>query len=350
MVTTRQRAVFTKESCKCNHPETVFRNGYKVCKDCGLVLEKSHFTETSYIPREESAHTRTGHYKQATALNTSDVCLKGTEIKGKDLITLKSNKQRFQRLKKIQQQDKRHPYLQRLLIKLRRITRRLNLPYLILNEAKHRFKKLYLYDRVEIRNNVVCLAFCLWDAIRFHKYNITLDQLFDAFQKDGSRINGKLLVNCGALYSEVLKKFTIRKSEPKHARDYIPQIMAKLYENKELVKIRLKKKHLGDLYTPNQFLLDIEKIAYKVIKLLDTRLTYMGLNPYSTAAVIIYTTSRIIGYLRDHSVCVFTQSILTEITSIGSYTIRDTYIRLVKPLEDKIIERLKQYRDQEGRL
>jgi transcription initiation factor TFIIIB Brf1 subunit/transcription initiation factor TFIIB len=337
MVQIKQRPNF--KPAECNHHNTIFRNGFKVCTNCGNIIDK-HFISGRYLRGDTRDIQKHGTPPRATALgDTQSTFREGTTFRKKDIYNT-HNSSLFFRLKRIDKYryKDQETYL-RIFKRLHKVCLRLGIPRHITEAAAYRFRKLK-NGEYDIINNSTAIVYCLWDTIRFYRFNTNLKDLINAFKEEGTHIRGRLLIRDGALYSEYLKSEGIVKSKPKHASDYIPTLIANLLAHRDRIQERLTYKNVG--ISPENYIFTLERFAFYIIDIINIPLKYSGINPFQTASTVLYVAGKMVGKIKGYSSTVLTQSLIAEITNVATYSVRGIYGKLLKPILDVILLKLKE--------
>jgi len=309
----------------CSHDSKVNVSGKIVCQNCGLELEEQYVNDifigaSPYSQRIGLSPRYVGEFNANRYVSKV-----GSKI-GIDLNT-KSKNVNIDKFKRL---NTRNTHFQgKLVFKefttytiLNKIGKLLDIPEYILNDSAFRFKKIDNSD-IEIINRISCLCFCIWDSIRHFKHYINLKELLKAFKESGHRVGGRLIIRDGAIYSEILAGNNIEKTSPKSVKDYIGRHIGALQNNKKYIKNRLWAKKFD--IDPMLYILEIEKMSYKVLKELQIPLSMKGVNPFDMSASLVYFASLLISKSHNKKI-ILTQKKLEEFTTVPQYSIRAGYL------------------------
>jgi transcription initiation factor TFIIIB Brf1 subunit/transcription initiation factor TFIIB len=306
-----------------------------ICKECGLVLDKI-FKESAYIFNNRD--TKGNLSKQFVAIgNRSDfIGGLGTFIDYENTKYLKDKfgkllppqeQKLFRRLKKNYSQFlriKNHETEYRIFNILSKISIYLNLNKNIRNNAAYYYKKIIKHEP-KVINNISLIAFCIFYAARKENHNapITINEISQAFQNFGHRVNPRLILRDGVRY----KKYLSKKSKPHQSEDYLIRLINDIFGHNDLNQRLIKKKIL---WTKEDFQ---NKLTQKCRQILGN-LTHWhrgGRNPFILTGAVIYLADKLLAQ-ESHQKTILTQKLISEATSIAEYSIRDHYVNLLKPL------------------
>jgi len=200
----------------------------------------------------------------------------------------------------------------------------LNLNRNIRNNAAYLYKKI-LKTNNKIINNISLIAFCIFYAARKENHNapITINEISEAFQNFGHRVNPRLILRDGLTYKNVISN----KLKPHKSEDYLIRLTSEIFNHPEL-EFRLKKK--GNNWIKKEFQ---NIITIKSREILTNLNIWQrgGRNPFILTAAIIYLADKLIAKKYNQK-AILTQKLISEATKIAEYSIRDHYVNLLKPL------------------
>jgi len=233
----------------------------------------------------------------------------------------------FRRLKKNYSQFlriKNHETEYRIFNILNKISLHLNLNKNIRNNAAYYYKKIIKYER-KVINNISLIAFCIFYAARKETHNapITINEISQAFQNFGHRVNPRLILRDGVRY----KKYVNKKSKPHQSEDYLIRLINDIINHKELPE-RLIKKSIN--WTKEDFQNNLTQKSREILCKL-TRWHRGGRNPFILTGAIIYLADKLLAQ-ESNQKSILTQKLISEATNIAEYSIRDHYVNLLKPL------------------
>ena len=328
---------YHEENDKC--PECkgklIINSFEKICKECGLVIN-NFFKESTFIFND--LRNKISLSKQYVTLGERADFIgglgsfidyeKSKYLKDKNGKLLSPRDQKlFRRLKKNYSQFLRikdHETEYRVFNILNKITLYLNLNKNIRNNAAYYYKKI-IKSEEKVINNISLIAFCIFFAVRkeFHNAPITINEISNAFQNFGHRVNPRLILRDGIRYKCHLNDDTT----PHKSEDYLVRLLDEVIKHKSL-KERLMKK--GILWTKSEFQ---NKLIMKCREIL-IKLPLCergGRNPFILTGAIIYLADKLLA--KEYSQkTILTQNIISEATRIAEYSIRDHYVNLLKPI------------------
>ena len=307
----------------------------KICSKCGLVITK-FYRETAFM---------FNHVKNVNSSSKQYVALgdradfigglgsfidyeKSKYLKDKSGRLLPPNEQKlFRRLKKNYAQFlriKNHETEYRVFNILNKISLYLNLNKNIRNNAAYYYKKV-IKNEEKVINNISLIAFCIFYAARkeFHNAPITINEISNAFQNFGHRVNPRLILRDGIKYKHHLSN----ESAPHKSEDYLIRLLNQVINHTDISE-RLEKK--GVSLSKNEFHNNLlNKCREILIKLPIWHRG--GRNPFILTGAIIYLADKLLAKERLHKT-VLTQKIISDATDIAEYSIRDHYVNLLKPI------------------
>jgi transcription initiation factor TFIIIB Brf1 subunit/transcription initiation factor TFIIB len=315
---------------------STINNSYEmICQDCGLVLDKI-FKESTYTFNNREIKSNLN--KQFVAIgNRSDfVGGLGTFIDFENSKYLKDKfgkllppqeQKLFRRLKKNYSQFlriKNHETEYRIFNILSKISIYLDLNKNIRNNAAYYYKKIIKHEQ-KIINNISLIAFCIFYAARKENHNapITINEISQAFQNFGHRVNPRLILRDGVRYKKYLRK----KSKPHQSEDYLIRLINDII-NQESLNQRLIKKNV--LWTKEEFQNRLTQKCRQILSKLTTR-HRGGRNPFILTGAVIYLADKLLAR-ENYQKAILTQKFISDATNIAEYSIRDHYVNLLKPL------------------
>ncbi|MFX0000683.1 MAG: hypothetical protein ACFE9Q_05820 [Candidatus Hodarchaeota archaeon] len=318
--------------CKGN----IITNSFeKICKECGLVINK-FFRESAFIFNDFKSNNNLS--KQYVALGERTDFIgglgsfidyeKSKYLKDKNGKLLPPNEQKlFRRLKKSYAQFlriKNHETEYRVFNILNKISLYLNLSKNIRNNAAYYFKRI-IKGEEKVINNISLIAFCIFFAARKEYQNapITINEISKAFQNFGHRVNPRLILRDGIRYKHYLNN----ASSPHKSEDYLIRLVDEVIKHKCLM-LRLEKK--GVLWSITEFQNKLVMKCREILKELPLW-NRGGRNPFILTGAIIYLADKLLSKEYNQKT-VLTQKIISEATKIAEYSIRDHYVNLLKPI------------------
>ena len=238
-----------------------------------------------------------------------------------------SEQKLFRRLKKNYAQFlriKNHETEYRVFNILNKISLYLNLNKNIRNNAAYYYRKI-VKNEEKVINNISLIAFCIFFATRkeYHNAPITINEISEAFQNFGHRVNPRLILRDGIRYKHYLNN----DSAPHKSEDYLIRLVDEVTKH-ECLKERIEKK--GVLWSEPKFQNELILKCREILKDLPMW-KRGGRNPFILMGAIIYLADKLLA--KDYNQkAILTQKIISEATDIAEYSIRDHYVNLLKPI------------------
>ena len=306
-----------------------------VCKGCGLVLGDL-YQDSSFIFND--VNNKSSLNKQYVALGerTDYVGGLGTfmdyenskYLRDKTGKLLPPNEQKlYRRLKKNYDQFlriKNHETEYRIFNILNKISMYLKLNKNIRNNAAYYYRKIVKNEK-KVINNISLIAFCIFYSVRRECHNapITINEISNAFQNYGHRVNPRLILRDGIRYKKHLNKRAI----PHKSEDYLIRLIDNII-NHEALDARLVKK--GAVWSKEDYKYKLSSKCRFILKSL-TSWDRGGRNPFILMGATIYLADKLLSKEFGQKP-LLTQKIISIATDIAEYSIRDHYVNLLKPI------------------
>ncbi len=324
-----------EEKCsECGGP--IMTNSFEItCKDCGLVLDNL-YKESSYIFNNINIKSNLNKQYVALGERTDYIGGLGTFIdyenskylKDKTGKLLPPDEQKlYRRLKKNYSQFlriKNHETEYRIFNILNKISIYLNLNKNIRNNAAYYYKKI-LKNEERVINNISLIAFCIFYSVRkeYHNAPITINEISNAFQSFGHRVNPRLILRDGIKYKNHLNNDAI----PHSSEDYLNRLIDNIINHKGL-ELRLVKK--GNIWSKEDYKCKLTRKCRSILASLN-KWKRGGRNPFILTGAIIYLADKLLSKEFNQKT-VLTQKLIALATNIAEYSIRDHYVNLLKPI------------------
>ena len=311
-----------------------------VCKECGLVLDKI-FDESNYALNNRNIKENLSKNYAAMENKSDFIGGLGTFI---DYENSKYLKEKFGKLLPTQEQKlyrrlkknysrflriKNHETEYRIFSILSKISIYLNLNKNVRNNAAYYYKKIIKQEQ-KVINNISLLAFCIFYAARkeYHNAPITINEISQAFQNFGHRVNPRLILRDGVRY----KRYLSKESKPNQSEDYLIRLINDVFSQEDLNE-RLVKKKIS--WTKEEFQ---SRLTQKCRKILEKLTNWQsggsmprGRNPFILTCAIIYLADKLLAQ-ENNQKAILTQKLISDATNIAEYSIRDYYVNLLKSL------------------
>jgi transcription initiation factor TFIIIB Brf1 subunit/transcription initiation factor TFIIB len=316
------------EECGTLLVETLTDN---VCPSCGLV-QSQKFVEGTY----KSIDSATSFGNQyVDAVNKPSLANGGSgsfiDFYGNWNLTDYSgqviNQGRFYRYARLKRMNDYYSQsngqlrLYRALQLINRLHGVLDLPEVLKDEISKLYRKCYLKLPSNYRIPLIVAA-CFYLSTRLLNYNLLLKEIVDACERLELKVKGKTLINTASEIKKTLK-LQIRATRPE---EYLEKAILSLSSNKQLL-LKLKTLHIG----LHEYIVQIRTESLSLIKLLDNQ-KRGGRNPYILASAIVAGSDSIVSSKIGKKRGIATQKIVAESCNIPEYTLREHYIKIIKPI------------------
>jgi len=324
-----------EEKCsECGGP--VITNSFEItCKDCGLVLDNL-YKDSSYIFNNINNKSNLNRQYVALGERTDYIGGLGTFIDYENSKNLKDKtgkllppdeQKLYRRLKKNYSQFlriKNHETEYRIFNILNKISVYLNLNKNIRNNAAYYYKKI-IKNEERVINNISLIAFCIFYSVRkeYHNAPITINEISNAFQNFGHRVNPRLILRDGIRYKNHLNNDTI----PHSSEDYLNRLIDNIINQKDL-EMRLEKKE--SVWSKEDYKCKLTSKCRLILASLN-KWDRGGRNPFILTGAIIYLADKLLSKEFNQKT-VLTQKLISLATNIAEYSIRDHYVNLLKPI------------------
>ncbi len=291
-------------------------NGFLICRECGLVLEReirnSYFTmgKSKEIPTQQyvggiyhMCAQIEGSYVGSNSLFSEDMKRKASSSSSR----LKWMQIRYTRTSAIDRNV-------RILRELWHISSILEIPKQALMRTATILKKALPLWR---KNGYTMAAVALLQALREYTIPILESEILDLFNARGSNISVKQMIKARRFLWETLKLKHLTLS-PLY---FLPRVITALQSDSSLLE-KLSEKEID----PIRFFQDLERSARQQLQKLHFH-DKGARRPFTLAASCCYAMSRHIGYG-----ILLTQAIAGNACKSHEYSVRDHYNTLWKPL------------------
>lgn len=314
------------EECGSQLAET---NTHYVCPSCGLV-QGPRYVEGNYQTLKTAMSfgnrfVEAGEKPTSVGMGTF-IDYYGSwrlsDIAGKKIG--QETGQRFARLKRINDvytQSRGKDKLYRALQLLNRISGSLELPHNLREESARIYRRAYQEIESKARIATVVAA-CIYLATRLINYNLRVKEILKAFEQQQLALSGKSLITAAAEIRRVLG-LKVRATRPE---EYLERAVISLVNNQNF-KIRLQKNHIGE----HEYTIQSRKLAKQILKHLDQS-KRGGRDPYILASACLAGADLIIAKNFGKRRGVATQRLVAEACEIPEYTLREHFLRVVKPI------------------
>jgi transcription initiation factor TFIIIB Brf1 subunit/transcription initiation factor TFIIB len=234
---------------------------------------------------------------------------------------------KFRKLKKyysLPLKIKNHETDYRILKILNDAAKFLQLTNTVKNRAAY-FYQVIKKNAKDIKNHVSLIAFCIFYASRGFSQNspLSIRELCSILCQMGHRVNPKLIIRDNLEYQKYLKI----KNKPHRSEDYIPRFINSIINSNTIHKRMIKK---GCDWITDDYRILLEKKCYFILQSIRNK-QIGSRNPFILASAIVYCADKLLA--REFN----TKSILTQRSAavamkIPEYSIRDHYVKILKPI------------------
>jgi len=187
----------------------------------------------------------------------------------------------------------------------------------------------YFYQKIKrnaktIRNHVSLIGYCLFYSSREFSQNapISIRELCNIFKHLGHRINPRLIIRDSIEYQSIIKE----KNVPHRSEDYIIRLVDSISNYKPLIE-RMKKKQSN--WNIKEYSEKLLNKSLSILHILSPKIRGSR-NPFILAGAVVYCSDKIIA--KQFKIKpVLTQKIASTAMDIAEYSIRDHYVKVVKP-------------------
>ncbi|TXT64782.1 MAG: Transcription initiation factor IIB 2 [Promethearchaeota archaeon] len=333
-----EKALYSsKEFCPECNGNIISTSFERVCEKCGLVISEI-FENTSYSFGNDNNGNSS---KQYVALGNRTDFVGGlgtyidyensTYLRDKKGNLLSPNEQKlYRRLKRNYSKFlriKNHETEYRIFKILKKVSLFLNLNKNVRNNAAFYYKKIKKRD-INIINNISLIAFCIFIAAREENFNspVTINEITNAFQKFGHRVNPRLILRDGLKYKRILDI----NSKPHKSETYLIRLINQIINHRELPQRLISK---ASPWTKHDFQIHLMNKCKEILGNL-TMWERGGRNPFILTGAVIYLADKLLAD-ENETKSILTQKLVSEATGIAEYSIRDHYVNLLKPLFKK---------------
>jgi transcription initiation factor TFIIB len=319
----------------CNN--FIIQNGHeRVCGDCGLIIDDRFYVDSYQFNEVNNNEKSVGDQYVSVGKVVDNVCTLGSHLDyyySKTFHDFKhqivsSNQQRlFKRLKKyyslpLKIKNRETDY--RILKILSKVVQYLKLSSPVKNRAAFIYQKIKRNAKF-IRNHVSLIGFCIFYASREFTHNapISIRELCQVFRTMNHRISPRLIIRDSIEYQCFIKE----KSKPHRSEDYIERLVNSIVSS-EYITSRMNKK--GSRWSLKDYKLKMLKKCDQILKSMSFRIRGSR-NPFILAGAIVYCSDKLIAK-EYNTKSILTQKIASESMKIAEYSIRDHFVKILKPL------------------
>ena len=235
---------------------------------------------------------------------------------------------RYARLKKINDyysQSTNQLKLYRALQLINKLHGVLDLPEGMKDDISKLYRNCYQKLPSSFRIPIVVAA-CFYLTTKLMNYNLLLKELVNACEKLNLNVKGKTLITAA---SEIKKdlRLQIRATRPE---EYLEKAIISLINNETLIT-KLKILHIGI----HEYTVQIRSECVILMSYLNIE-KRGGRNPFILAAACVAGSDTIVSSKIGKKRGIATQKIVAQSCNIPEYTLREHYIKIIKPIIKKI--------------
>ncbi|MGV9173038.1 MAG: hypothetical protein ACOC44_19035 [Promethearchaeia archaeon] len=311
------------EISSCEHKHTKIESGFKVCQDCGLILDDSiNFDENGNAAQNYIYSDSQRNYERK--IRTRDRRAKQDPI----------IKQKYDRIKKLEKwfQDSKTNFgeQKRTIDLLKSHNIGLNIDKTKYQSIKDTYLKYNIKYKKPYQNMVIIFLAIVWMEIK-ETTNTRIEEFIEVANKLGHKINKKMINNAMLKVKKMEKNYQVKIIQDPDQLDEIILKKIKILFQKDLNSIPYQKvkERISDKERYNRMKIEMQLLADKLLnKMPDIRLH--NLNYKAFTAGLLYYIGQIIPGAREKKI--FTQKIIEEATNFSSTTIRKKYKKLKEGL------------------
>lgn len=313
------------EISSCPHENTKIEGGFKVCQDCGLILDDSiNFEENGASSQNYIFSDSQRNYERK--IRTRDRRAKQDPV----------IKQKYDRIKKLEKwfQDSKTNFGEQKrtidLLKSHKIG--LNIEKTKYQSIKDKYLRYNMKYKKPYQNMVIIFLAIIWMEIK-DTTNTRIEEFIEVSNKLGHKINKKMINNAMLKVKKAEKDHHPTKIKNSDQLDKIILNKIKILFQKDLNSIPYGKikGRISNKEHYNKLKIEMQLIADKLLnKMPDIRLH--NLNYKAFTAGLIYYIGQLIEETRENKV--FTQKVIEDATNFSSTTIRKKFKKLKEILGD----------------
>ncbi len=318
--------------CKANF----IQNGHeRVCVNCGLVIDSVLFVDSFQFNDTINSDLSTGDQFVSIGKTVDNICTLGSHIDYfstkvfsdyKHKVISSNYQKKFRKLKTytFPIKIKNHETDYRILRILNNITKYLRLSSIVKNHAAYYYQSIK-HKAPSIRNHISLIGFCIFYASREFCSNapVSIREICKIFTMLGHRVSPRLIIRDSIEYQKFLKK----KNHPHKSEDFIARFINSIVNSPEVINRMQKKKSLWTMIVYKNLLENKCKFIIKTINKGRKR----SWNPFILASATVYCADKLLA--KDYETkSILTQKIASNAMKIAEYSIRDHYVKILKPL------------------
>ena len=319
---------------ECN--SNLIQNGHEsVCENCGLVIDSVLFVDSFQFNDTINSDLSTGDQFVSVGKTVDNICTLGSHIDYfstkvfsdyKHKVISSNFQKKFRKLKAytFPIKIKNHETDYRVLRILNKITKYLGLSSIVKNRAAYYYQSIKR-KASSIRNHISLIGFCIFYASREFCSNapVSIREICKIFTMLGHRVSPRLIIRDSIEYQKFLKK----KNQPHKSEDFISRFINSVVNSPEVVNRMQKKKSLWTMTVYKNLLENKCKFIMKTINKGRKR----SWNPFILASATVYCADKLLAKDYDTK-SILTQKIASNAMNIAEYSIRDHYVKILKPL------------------
>lgn len=319
----------------------VTSQGFVVCSECGVVFSRNYVNPSYQMGNEQHGDGPDAEVYGSLGNRHHIVDGMGSyigyhndkvfrDVGGQTLSAQRQKK--FRRLKFVYSTRVRigsNEAKYRTLRALNHVSRLLMLSEQVRDRTAYLYKKMLSESQERVTNNILLMAVCLLISIREfgNEAPITLEEIADAFERSGHRINVRSIVReAFRLKISLGHAPTIRKPV-----DYLPRVLSMLINNSKVIKrVKMRGWELKEYENL------LRKYMIRVISIISPE-KRGGRNPFIFTVSTAYAGDKLIAadYQRKS---VLTQKLASEATEVAEYSIRDHYSMIKRVVREHMRE------------
>ena len=310
-----------------------------VCAECGLIIDDLQLMDSYQYNEIKNTDLSAGDQFVSIGKTIDNVCTLGSHIgyyssnsffDHRHIILSSKQQKKFRKLKKqysLPIKIKNHETDYRILRILNRITMYLKLSDNVKNRSAYFYQSIKK-KATHIRNHVSLIAFCIYFASREFSQNapISIKEICKVFTIMGHRINPKLIIRDSINYKFLIMK-NKKSNQPHKSEDYINRFVNSIVNSTEICDRMVKK---GISWTKEEYKRKLETTCNTTLKLLKLNVR-RARNPFILAGAVVYCADKLIAK-ENKTKTILTQKSASNAMEIAEYSIRDHYVKVLKPI------------------
>lgn len=307
----------------CDHKDTIVnRDGFKVCRRCGIVLSEISFSE---VPQ------RFFSGEVEPVLGTE-----GTKIEERDIRRIKGeNSFTFRRLRK-RNSHRKDVLIQTYVGMIRKIGEELEVPSYLIESVTYYFRKYEKKCKDKMRGDYKKSIFIFyWLCARKNNYALILDDLKERFK--GSKVRKKNLFSFIYRNRDLLEGFGFEINRI-CLTPYVHRGIGSLRGQREKISRKLRKEKILRKYGGffEGYLTKLHKVSLEILREIGKTLKGRGVRLSTVGLAVITLGDRVLALINDHKHILTYEQIAYG--TMEGFSIRESYLKYLRSYYNEIRE------------